>query len=82
MLDLEVFVDSMQLVSNTSFQITITLVSLQKNADVHTKATLWGPLSLAMTACSRIEINAAMPVTAASLSYAGINLTGYHPPPG
>ena len=48
-LDLKVFVDSMQLVSNTGFQIAIT-----------------------MTACSRIEINAAMPVTAASLSYTTI----------
>ena len=37
-----------------------------------------GPfISLAMTACSRIEINAAMPVTAASLSYTTI-VTGLY----
>ena len=37
-----------------------------------------GPfISLAMTACSRIEINAAMPVAAASLSYTTI-VTGLH----
>ena len=37
-----------------------------------------GPfISLAMTACSKIEINAAMPVTAASLSYTKI-VTGLY----
>ena len=54
-LDLKVFVDSMQLVSNTGFQIAITLF-IQRPLYGHF-------IPLAMTACSRIEINAAMPVT-------------------